>query len=201
MKHSSRVIGLASALLFAAVSGSASDKAAQPIRIGVVSVQDRSEQGISADGLDTVLARLLRSEGLLPVFLAFQPPADVEYAARRAECDYILYTDIVAVRQTARSQFAKALRMISGVARPRVMAYADHGPIVAEIEFRLFFLDEVLPRISTTVTAKSSKTEPGRSGSATVHRPIQSALAAALAREVQMIRTGVSSNKAAPAEF
>jgi hypothetical protein len=145
--------------------------------------------------LDSILARLLRSEGLLPVFLAFQPPADVEYAARKADCDYILYTDIVAVRQTARSQFSKALRMISGVGRPRVMAYADHGPIVAEIEFRLFFLDEVLPRISTTVTATSGKTEPRRSGSATVHRPIQSALAGALAREVQMVRIEVSTNK------
>jgi hypothetical protein len=163
-------------------------------RIGVVAVQDRSKQDISYPDVDGILASLLRSEGLVPVPLAFQPTADVEYAARRAQCDYILYTDIVSIRETARSQFTRALQRMGG-------GREDNGRTVAQIEFRLFSVNEVLPRLSTMLRASENRTGPPPSSTA-LQSGIRAALAAALAREARMVQAEVRSNHARrPAEF
>ena len=127
MKHSAlAVIG---GMMIVAFSSMAAD------RIGVVATQDRTGSGLSTAILDDQLKVDLLASGFEVVPLRFAPPADVDHEARMAGCNYLLYTDI-----------ARAGKVRRPFAKP-----ADES----EVEFRLFRLDEGIPMLSTSVTARS----------------------------------------------
>jgi hypothetical protein len=186
------VITSAGMIAMLTVTSASSLELDKSLRICVVAVQDRSKQGVSFADVNAMLASMLVSEGLQAVPLAFQPLADVEYAAQKANCDYILYTDIVGIRETVRSQFMRALQRFSG-------SRADDVRTIAEIEFRLFSLDEVLPRLSTALTASDKRAGPAPSSIA-VWSGFRSAVGAALAQEAGMVRAEARANTVRSAE-
>jgi hypothetical protein len=120
-------------------------------RIAAVAIQNRSVQPISTTGLDAIIAKLLRQQALDAVTLAFEPSADVEHQARLASCGYILYTDIAEVGKSVRTQLGSIMRMFGAKTMPAPESY------VAVVEFRLFAMDEVLPRISTMTSGKTGR--------------------------------------------
>ncbi len=156
MKHTLLVMSLA-AVIWSPMGGEAAEfNRFLPggTRIAAVAVQNRSRQPVSTAGLDAVLREFLRQQGFDAVTLPMQPPADLDHLARQAQCSYILITDIVEVRKTIPplSNIPRALGALFGVeTKPAPASY------VAEVEFRLFAMDEVLPRISTTVTGKTGR--------------------------------------------
>src|ERR1044071_2455854 len=127
-----------------------SGSAAKKPRIGVVTIQDRKGHGLGTSALQNKLLSLVRGAGYEGVTLNFQPAADVEAQARQARCDYILYTDVVDVHRTAGTQVSNA----GSPSRRRDIWEA-------EVEFRIFALDRVQPLLSTSVTAKNTKSRPG----------------------------------------
>lgn len=125
----------------------------KPMRLGVVSIQNRTGRNASMAGLDGRLIALLKKSGVDTVPLRFAPPADVDHAARAAKCEYILYTDVVSVRPTAGSQVRNAARKTVGA--------KSKDAFETEVEFRLFAMDEALP-MASGATAGKSKPESKR---------------------------------------
>jgi hypothetical protein len=127
-------------------------------RIAVVAIQNRSAQPISTTGLDATIHDLLLREELDVATVAFRAPADVEYQARLAGCNYILYTDIAEVRKSFTLRIGNIGRKLE---RPfGVKTSPGPDSYVAVVEFRLFAVDEVLPRISTMVSGKTGRLRP-----------------------------------------
>src|SRR5262245_4703178 len=118
---------------------------ATPVRVGAVEIRDHGGRSIGFDALDKRLLLLLRNAGFHAEKLRFAPPADVEYAARQANLTHILYTDVVDIRRTAGAQMGNVLR-----AKPD-----RKDEWVAEIEFRLFAVDQVRPVFSGLVNGKN----------------------------------------------
>jgi hypothetical protein len=125
------------------------------VRIGVVAIQNHSTRKVPLELATSTLEEMLRKQGFATTALAFQPPADVQYAARQAKCDYILYSEVVRVTRPAGAQMARAMQ---NMGKP----FGGKGAgslqtVEAEVEFRLFGLEEVLPDLSTTVQGKTRK--------------------------------------------
>ena len=125
--------------------------AAKKPRIGVVAIQDRKGHALGTSALEGRLLSLVKSAGYDGVPLRFQPAADVDHEARQAGCAYILYTDIVDVHRTAGTAVANA---VSPSKRKDIWE--------AEVEFRIFALDQVQPLLSTTVTGRNAKSHPSK---------------------------------------
>jgi len=135
--------------------GVAADK---PIaaRVGVVPIQDHAGRSLGYSALDSKMLGLLRSAGFQPVPLRFQPAADLEAAARAADCAYILYTDIIDIHRTTGPHIGDAAREIGGTLSGHERS-RGRDIWEAEVEFRLFAVGQVLPVLSTSVTGRNSK--------------------------------------------
>ena len=118
------------------------------MRIGVLNVQNRSGAQVPTTGLNERLARALRRAGFETVQMEFGPPADVDKKARAAKCDFLLYTDIADVRRTGTA--GRVVKKATG-------AKQTNKTFAADIEFRLFSLDEMIPAVSTQVTGKTQE--------------------------------------------
>jgi hypothetical protein len=110
------------------------------VRIGYVPIRDYSGRVKDTADLNIQLNDRLKALGFQTVELAFQTPAELEEAARGAGCHYVLYAEIIAMRQPMFDKLGSAFH-----------AKTVHAEV--EIEFRLFGMDEVLPRVSTSLTA------------------------------------------------
>jgi hypothetical protein len=190
--------------------------AAKKPRVAVVAIQDRGHHSLGDSALNARLLNLVKGSGFEATALQFQPAADVEHAAREAGCDYILYTDLVDVHHTTGTQVANT---VSGSHKRDTWD--------AEVEFRLFAVDQVQALLSTTVTGKNAKSRPGKTGAApsssapaatisvaepdllTENTPVEEtgrerkhksvAVASALEREVKMVRERINRPAAANA--
>ena len=124
-------------------------------RIGVVAIQDHEGRSLGFQALNNRLVLLLKNAGYRPVALEFQPSADVEHAARQLGCTHILYTDIVEIRKSAGPQITTALHSVGGTDDGK------HRDIwEAEVEFRLFAIDQVQALLSSSVNGKNQKHSP-----------------------------------------
>jgi hypothetical protein len=130
--------------------------AAKKPRIGVVAIQDRKQHALGASALDGRLLNLVKGAGFESAPLRFQPAADVEHQAREAGCAYILYTDVVDVHKTTGTQVVNA-----------VSASRKKDIWEAEVEFRIFALEQVQPLLATSVTGRNVKSRAHAGASAT----------------------------------
>ncbi len=105
-------------LLVAAFSTSLCVMAAEEsaVRIGYVQVRDHSGRVADVAVLNEQLSARLNSAGYETVELRFQSPATVEAAARRAGCQYILYTEVLEVRRPASDKVAAVVFEACGFA-------------------------------------------------------------------------------------
>jgi hypothetical protein len=136
--------------------------------MGVVAIQDRGQHSLGNAALNGRLLSLLKNAGFETVALRFQPAADVEHAAREAGCTYILYTDVVDVHHTAATQVANT-----------VPGSHKRDTWEAEVEFRVFAVDQVQPLLSTSVMGKNAKSHPARNAGAPPAQPPAAAPATA----------------------
>jgi hypothetical protein len=148
MKHLSRnTVSLAVAAACSAGLLSGFELEMQSGIVCATTIQDRSPKPQSTEGLDGLLAQTLVNAGMMVVQVPFDPPADVQHAARLNGCSYIMYTDIVHVKESGASRTCRVLKRF---------AWEDSLPTIqAQIEFRLYHVDEVLPRVSTSVVGKT----------------------------------------------
>ena len=134
-----------------AMSSSAETKQPGTLRVGVVTINNRSDRPVSVDALRARLVSGIEGSGVdaLPLDATTQAAAEAEAKAR--QCDFILYTDISSLKISA----AKKLGGIFG----RATGVGGIDKSDARVDFKLFAVGETSPRIQSSVTGKEEGDE------------------------------------------
>ncbi len=118
------------------------------VRLCVVAIQDRAFTGLPTAAHDEVLAIALGKTGMKAELLGFRPMAAVEHEARDRGCNYFMYTDVVRAEKLARSKLSGGMKRMVGVRKPPSL-------YEAELEFRIFRIDGVMPFVAEAITGRN----------------------------------------------
>ena len=157
-------------------SGSASvpsvgAKRAGVVRVGVIPPSNKTDKQVGIGELRAQLVAALTGGNVEAVALEANSPGGLEAEARAKECDFLLYTDIVSVKQSAASKIGGFLGRATGAsdAKPK------HE---ARVEFSLVAAGSSAPLLESNATAKEDGTA-------------DAAVASALRREAQLVAAKV----------
>jgi hypothetical protein len=123
------------------------------IRIGVVQINNRTDHPVSAEALRQRLIGSIESGNIEAVPLNASSPAEADAEAKAKQCDFVLYTDIAALKLSA----AKALGGLLG--RATGVGSGSIGKTESKIEFRLVPVGENAPRLQATASGKEEGDE------------------------------------------
>ena len=126
-------------------------KAPGAIRVGVVRVNNRTDRGVSPESLRARLVSEIQEGGVEAVALNAISPGEAEVEARAKQCDFILYTDLTALKTSA----AKKLGGMFG----RAAGVGGIDKTEAKVEFQLFAVGETSPRLKSAATSKQEGDE------------------------------------------
>jgi hypothetical protein len=126
-------------------------KAPGAIRVGVVRVNNRTDRGVSQESLSARLVAEIQESGVEAVSLNAISPAEAEAEAKAKQCDFILYTDLTALKTSA----AKKLGGMFG----RAAGVGGIDKTEAKVQFKLFAVGETSPRLQSAATAKEEGDE------------------------------------------
>jgi hypothetical protein len=135
------------------VSDSGNVKAPGAIRVGVVQINNRTDRQVSAESLRERLMGEIRSNGIDAVSLNAISPAEAEAEAKAKQCDFILYTDIAALKTSAAKKFGGMLGRATGVGGGGI------DKTEAKVEFKLFAVGETPARLQSGASAKQEGEE------------------------------------------
>ena len=131
-----------------AVSSSASavtTQAKKPgsILIGIVQFNNKAGRAVSLDALRQRLIDQLGANGADAIALNASSQMEADAEAKVKQCDFILYTDVAALKQNKLGGMFGSITGVQGAAKTE-----------AKLEFRLFALGESAPRLQSTASAK-----------------------------------------------
>jgi hypothetical protein len=126
-------------------------KAPGVVRVGVVRVNNKSDRAVSVESLRERLISEIQGNGLEAVALNAISPSEAEAEAKARECDFILYTDIAALKTSA----AKKLGGMFG----RAAGVGGIDKTEAKLEYRLFAVGDPTARLQSAATAKEEGDE------------------------------------------
>jgi hypothetical protein len=140
----------------AAMSGAMSGAAVAPkrpgvVRVGVAPIANRSGREVSTDSLRVQLVNGITGSDVEAVTLMASDQAAAEAEARQKECDFILYTDLTALKQSAGKvggMFGRAVGAVTGADRYE-----------SRVEFRLVPAAGGGTQLELNVTAKEEGAE------------------------------------------
>jgi hypothetical protein len=135
------------------VSGAGNGKAPGAIRVGVVQINNRSGRPVSTDSLRGRLVGEIQGDGLDAVMLNAISPAEAETEAKAKQCDFILYTDLTALKISAAKKLGGMFGKATGVGSGGI------DKTEAKVEFKLFAVGEPSPRLQSAATAKEEGDE------------------------------------------
>jgi hypothetical protein len=121
------------------------------LRVGVVQINNKAEREVSAESLRTRLVGQIQSNGIDAVALNAISATEAEAEAKARQCDFILYTDITALKTSA----AKKLGGMFG----RVAGVGGIDKTESKVEFKLFAVSETSPRLQSSASAKEEGDE------------------------------------------
>jgi len=122
------------------------------IRVGVVTFNNKRRKAVSIDSLREGLVNEIKSSGIDAVPLKAISRMEAEVEAKAKDCDYVLFTDISALKSSS----AKKLGGVFG----RVTGMEGLGKTEARIEFQLYALGDSKARLQSNATAKEEGDEP-----------------------------------------
>jgi hypothetical protein len=154
-----------------AASSSVGAKRAGVVRIGVIPPSNKTDKQVGIDALRAQLVSALSSGNVEAVALDASSPGGMEAEARAKECDYVLYTDIVSVKQSAASKIGGFLGRATGASDGK----ERHE---ARVEFSLVPAGSSAPLLESNATAKEDGTA-------------DAAVASALRRQAQLVAAKV----------
>ena len=128
-------------------------KAAGLIRVGVVQINNRTDKGISQESLRQRLIGELQGDSVEAVPLNAISPREAEAEAKAKQCDFILYTDLTALKTSAAKKMGGFLGRATGVGSGGV------DKTEAKVEFQLFAVGETSARLKSAATAKEEGDE------------------------------------------
>jgi hypothetical protein len=126
-------------------------KAPGTIRVGVVLINNKSDRPVSVDSLRARLTGEIQGSGIEAVSLNAISPAEAEAEAKAKQCDFILYTDIAALKTSAAKKIGGMFGRAAGV--------GGIDKTEVKIEYRLFGVGETAARLQSTASAKEEGDE------------------------------------------
>jgi hypothetical protein len=133
------------------VPGPAATDAKQPgaIRVGVVQINNKSgKPTISQESLRQRLIRDILGAGIDAIPLNETSAAELETEAKAKQCDYILYSDVAALKMSKLGGLFGSVTGAGGI-----------GKTEAKVEFKLFAVGETSPRLQSSASAKEEGDE------------------------------------------
>lgn len=121
------------------------------IRVGVVRLNNKSDRSVSVDVLRARLMGGIQTTGIDAVALNAISEAEAEAEAKAKQCDFILYTDIKALKLSAAKKLGGFLGQAAGV--------AGAAKTEARVEYRLVAVGESSPRLQSSATGKEEGDE------------------------------------------
>jgi hypothetical protein len=121
----------------------AGTKAAGVLRVGVVTINNKSNKPVSLDTLRDRLVSSIESSGVDAVPLNAISQAEAEIEAKAKQCDFILYTDIASLKS---SKLGGMFGRVTGVEAA--------SKTEAKVDFKLFAVGEASPRLQSSASAK-----------------------------------------------
>ena len=153
-------------------SGATGAKRPGVLRVGVVTINNKTDRTVSIESLRGQLIGSLSGSNLDAVAINAISQSDIEAEARQKQCDFILYTDIAALKQ------ASAGKKIGGMfGRATGIGSGGIDKTESRIEYRLIPVGGSSPQIQSSATGK----EEGDDASA----------GAAIQQEAQNIRSKI----------
>ncbi len=132
-------------------SSAGNRKAAGVIRVGVVRLTNKTDRAVSLDGLRGRLISEVQGNGIDAVPLNATSVAEAEVEAKANQCDFILYTDVVALKTSAAKKIGGMFGRVAGV--------GGIDKTEAKIEYRLFAVGETAARLQSAAAAKEEGDE------------------------------------------
>ncbi|MGB8508307.1 MAG: hypothetical protein WCD76_07875, partial [Pyrinomonadaceae bacterium] len=145
------------------------------IRIGVAAINNATDHPVSIDALRARLAGAISDAGVEAVALSATSPNAVAVEAGEKDCDFILYTDITAMKQSKAGKIGGMFGRATGVGAMG----ADKTD--SKIDFRLLPLAGATPLLQSSTTAKEEGDEA--SAGAALDREAQAVVAAVRKRK------------------
>jgi hypothetical protein len=121
------------------------------MRVGVVAIGNRAGGAVELESLRARLVNSINDAGVEAVALAAADQSAAEPAARLKECDFILYTDLTALKQSAGKvggMFGRAVGAVTGSDRYE-----------SRVEFRLVPAAGGAPLLESNAGAKEEGAE------------------------------------------
>lgn len=128
-------------------------KAPGSIRVGVVQINNKTDRSISQDSLRGRLLAEIHEKGVEAVPLNAISAREAEVEAKAKQCDFILYTDVTALKTSAAKKVGGFLGRATGIGSGGV------DKTEAKIEFQLFAVGETTARLRSSATAKEEGDE------------------------------------------
>jgi hypothetical protein len=113
------------------------------IRVGVVQINNKAGKPISQEALRQRLIGQIQAASIDAVPLNGLSPAEIEAEAKAKQCDYVLYSDVTALKTSKVGGMFGRMTGVEGV-----------GKTEAKVEFKLFALGETSPRLQASTNAK-----------------------------------------------
>jgi hypothetical protein len=157
----------AASMTATAAAGVVGAKRAGVVRIGVIPPSNKTEKSAGIDALRAQLIAALTGGNVEAVALEATSPGGLEAEAKSKECDFLLYTDIVTLKQSAASKLGGFMSRATGGA-------GGAEKYEAKVEFSLVAAGGGAPLLEANASAKED-------GNPDV------ALAAAARREAQLV--------------
>lgn len=134
-----------------AMTSQAETKQPGTLRVGVVTINNRSERPVSLDALRERLVNRIEGAGIDAVPLNATSQAEAEAEAKAKQCDFILYTDISSLKISAAKKLGGILGGVTGV--------SGVGKSDARVDFKLFAVGDPSPRLQASVSGKEEGDE------------------------------------------
>lgn len=133
------------------MTNAAGTKQPGSVRVGVVTINNRTDREVSLDSLRGRLLSGIQGSGIDAVPLDATSQSAAEAEAKAKQCDFILYTDISSLKISAAKKLGGILGRATGV--------SGAGKTDARVDFKLFAVDETTPRLQSSTTGKEEGDE------------------------------------------
>lgn len=133
------------------VTNPSNAKASGSIRVGVVQINNKTDRAVSQESLRQRLIGEIQGGGVEAVPLNAISPREAEVEAKAKQCDFILYTDLTALKASAAKKLGGFLGRATGV--------GGVDKTEAKVEFQLFAVGETTARLKSAANAKEEGDE------------------------------------------
>lgn len=116
------------------------------LRVGVVSINNRTDRQVSTESLRERLIGEIEGAGIDAIALNASSTTEATAEASAKQCDFILYTDVTVMKTSAAKKIGGMFGRVAGV--------GGVDKTEAKIEFKLFAVGSGSPRLQSAATAK-----------------------------------------------